>query len=196
MKNIRDYFHPKPNPVAAVIDSQRVINSSAEVATGGNVGLPPLEPRVSTEVLPSENSGGRTFQSHWIKQHGWVSYDEDKGRVHCSICVQAISMQMPLPNTSRDKDAYEAFVVNGFSNWKKALERFASHEKSSFHRASVQMIATATSSSRPSVAQQLNSQQKKEMADARVALTAIFSSLLYLVCLNFVLYSTAVTLLS
>ena len=45
------------------------------------------------EVLPSENSGGRTFQFHWIKQHEWVSYDEDKGRVHCSICVQAISVQ-------------------------------------------------------------------------------------------------------
>lgn len=36
---------------------------------------------MKTEILPSENSVGRTFQSHWIKQHEWISHDEDKGKL-------------------------------------------------------------------------------------------------------------------
>ena len=35
------------------------------------------------------------------------------------------------------KDSYEAFFVNGFSNWKKALDRFSTHERSELHKAAV-----------------------------------------------------------
>lgn len=43
--------------------------------------------------------------------------------------------ELPVPNTSRDKDCYVTFVQNGFSNRKKGLQRFQSNEVSSFHRA-------------------------------------------------------------
>ena len=34
-------------------------------------------------------------------------------------------------------ESYAAFVVNGFSNWKKALDRFSTHERSELHKAAV-----------------------------------------------------------
>ena len=92
-------------------------------------------------------------------------------------------MKMPLPRSSREKDSYEAFILNGFSNWKKALQIFGSHERSELHRASVSMIASATLES--TVIQQFNHHQNKEMMDNRTALSKIFTTLLYLVIPQF-----------
>ena len=47
---------------------------------------------------------------------------EDKECVICAVCTKAVAMQMALPTSSREKDSYAAFVVNGFSNRKKALD--------------------------------------------------------------------------
>ena len=51
----------------------------------------------------------------------------------CNICCSA--RQCGLVNFS--KRFILAFVEEGFSNWKKALQRFAQHEKSEMHRESV-----------------------------------------------------------
>ena len=53
------------------------------------------------------------------------------------VCTKAVAMQMALPTSSREKDSYAAFFVNGFSNWKKALDRFLTHERSELHKATV-----------------------------------------------------------
>ena len=77
---------------------------------------------------------GRKLQVRWKARYNWIEYKQDKD---CTVCTKAVSMQMPLPTTSREKDSYAAFVVNGFSNWKKALDRFSTHERSELHKAAV-----------------------------------------------------------
>ena len=86
---------------------------------------------------------GRKFQVHWKSKYNWIEYrehnddKEDKECVFCAVCTKAVAMQMALPTSSREKDSYAAFVVNGFSNWKKTLDRFSTHERSELHKAAV-----------------------------------------------------------
>ena len=40
----------------------------------------------------------------------------------------------------RQRDTLEAFVYEGFNNWKKALSAFDRHEKSELDRSSLQLI--------------------------------------------------------
>ena len=87
-------------------------------------------------------------------------------------------MKLPLPNTSRDKDSHLAFVTNGFSNWKKALLRFKSHEGSNFHKEACRAVVAAKGG--VNVVSACVKGKAKEMDDARQALLAILSSLLYL----------------
>ena len=84
---------------------------------------------------------------------------------------------MPKPTTARHLDSYRCFVVNGFTNWKKALETFRSHEKSDLHRAS---IAVFTASGKETVSSLLEAGKLKQMKENRIALVAIFTSIRYL----------------
>lgn len=86
---------------------------------------------------------------------------------------------MPLPTGSRDKDSYLSFVKNGFNCWKKGIERLGSHEKSQYHRAAIE---TLRASQATAVSSLLSDQAKKEMIEARSALSKIFSSIRYLGC--------------
>ena len=84
-------------------------------------------------------------------------------------------MQMALPTSSREKDSYAAFVVNGFSNRKKALDRFSTHERSELHKAAV-LALPAVSKGTP-ISSRLNAQRQREINDARHSLSMIFSTL-------------------
>jgi hypothetical protein len=58
--------------------------------------------------------------------------------VYCSICKSASDSKLAFPSSTRsEQDSYKAFVVNGFSWWHKAIERFKKHEKGNVHRAAV-----------------------------------------------------------
>jgi len=149
-------------------------NRSNDVATCSSVSQ--NEDRSSQ----SKTGGGRKFQEHWRTKYNWITYDAERDCVYCGTCKKAVEMKMPLPTQSREKDSYAAFVENGFSNWKKALDRFFSHERSEFHKAAVSMIVSSSGSS--SVASKLSAQQQKDMADSRHALSMIFTSLRFLGC--------------
>jgi len=176
-KTISDYFSAKQNSSAAPVPNVSRDESENNPATSAS------EASKSSKCITSQpKSTGRKFQSSWKENHSWIHHDKQKDLVFCHSCVEAVEMKMPLPTSSREKDSYQTFVVNGFSNWKKAIERFDSHERSEFHKSAVKMVASATSA--VSVDQHLNSQRKQEMADARSALLKIFSTLLYLVCIS------------
>ncbi|KAK3928265.1 Zinc finger MYM-type protein 1 [Frankliniella fusca] len=63
-----------------------------------------------------------------------------------------------------------AFVSNGVSKWKDAVNRFKTHEGSQYHKAAVH--ARLSLKTTP-----LSEEHARQQAEARVALHAIFSSL-------------------
>jgi len=76
-----------------------------------------------------ESSKSRNFQEKLIQLYPWLLYDPVKEKAFCSICKTANENKINLPVFSvTNQNSKKAFVVEGFSSWNKALQRFKSHE--------------------------------------------------------------------
>lgn len=94
----------------------------------------------STSVLKVDTNSGdskkqvelgksRKFQEKWQQLYPWLLYDPVKEKAFCSICKTAHENKINLPVFSvTDQNSKNAFVIDGFSAWNKALQRFKSHE--------------------------------------------------------------------
>jgi len=123
---------------------------------------------------------GRIYQASWKVKFPWIAYEATKNKVFCEVCTTAKNMGAPLPSTTHDQESLKAFVRDGFSSWAKALERFRFHEKSNLHRAAVSIVAATNAG--VNVAASISAGKQKQMADARIALLGILSSIQYLSC--------------
>jgi len=55
--------------------------------------------------------------------------DKDTKYIVPTVCKDAVNNNIVLPiNSITDQNSKDTFTVNGVSNWKKALQRFSSHE--------------------------------------------------------------------
>ena len=71
------------------------------------------------------------------------------------------------------------FSRTGFSNWKKALERFEKHQKSNFHCEAVQLTVVIPSSTR-NVGEMLSKSFTQQRAENRKVLMVILSTIRFL----------------
>ena len=71
----------------------------------------------------------------------------------------------------------KAFSETGFANWKKALEKFKSHDESQFHREATLKWAAC---GRPTIAGQLNAQIAQLQEDRREGLLAQLAGIQFL----------------
>ena len=84
----------------------------------------------------------RSFQPKWKQSYLWIAYNFDKDVVLCSYCAEAEKWNYSGLSTKREP----AFISKGFSNCKKALEKFQMHERSDCHNETKQIkILAATS---------------------------------------------------
>ena len=77
----------------------------------------------------------RSFNPSWYKLYPWLHYDVKNDVVLCEVCVS----QRKKGNLTLSTKKEGAFISTGFSNWKKASEKFRKHQQSSYHRESVSM---------------------------------------------------------
>ncbi|CAN7980597.1 unnamed protein product [Ixodes pacificus] len=130
--------------------------------------------------LPAENyrfprkQGGRSCQRDWFVKFPWLSYESKSDVVFCHECRQRYEEQGNANAGSMEP----AFVKAGFNNWKKAIEKFRSHEKSQFHTDSVSRHLSRQGGI--PVLRLLSQQCSKQQEEARVVLRVIVSSLRYL----------------
>ena len=76
----------------------------------------------------------RAFCASWYKKYPWLHYQEANDSVLCFYCLVAEKRGLGSSVVVRNKSAEDVFVTTGFSNWKKALERFEKHQSSLSHR--------------------------------------------------------------
>ena len=72
-----------------------------------------------------------------------------------------------------------AFAKSGYSDWKKALERFDKHENSASHHEAVDLLVTIPNST-SDVGEMLSSALAEEKAENRKMLSTIISTIRYL----------------
>ena len=92
----------------------------------------------------------------------------------CHIC--AIAKQDNLLDLA--KRANDSFHSKGFKNWKKGIEKFDAHERSSTHRFA--LSNNLQKKKGDSVLVQINCSCLLEQKQAKTALIKIISSLMYL----------------
>ena len=74
----------------------------------------------------------RTFQKHWFSDHKWLSYCQSHN-VFCFYC-RSVNLRAGLTFSKRNN---VSFITKGFSNWKKAKQKFREHELSQTHNEAV-----------------------------------------------------------
>lgn len=126
--------------------------------------------------IPVQTLGNRTlkFQGNWFKKFTWLHFDANVGGVLCHICATANNHQL----LDLAKNTESVFSVQGFTNWKKALQKFETHEKSASHKLAVQNVAFMRKQDAVNV--QINKGLQTDQEKARQALLKLVSSMKYL----------------
>ena len=71
----------------------------------------------------------RKFLPSWYDKHEWLTLCTTKKKVFCVCCRYAQRHGL----LTFSKKGEQAFTLNGFDNYKKAMEKFRAHEKSDMH---------------------------------------------------------------
>ena len=107
------------------------------VSSDASVDLIPEKAHHPMLLFPPHTFGKqrRSFCSSWYLKYPWLHYQEASDSVLCFHCHVAEKQHLLL-TLSKD----DAFTTIGFSNWKKAIERFNKHEKVISHRQAVELV--------------------------------------------------------
>ena len=96
------------------------------------------------------------------------------GFVLCRICQECDEKKLFKFSTKKE----QTFIADGFSNWRKALQKFKVHESSECHREAAAKIAEMQKGT--NVLGQLISQMEHERQTAKSAMIKIITSVRYL----------------
>ena len=140
----------------------------------------PFQPR-SKSILgkTSQTSGAgknfraRTFQVDWYNNYPWITLCTTSNLAFCHYCRKIKQKGLSTLSSKQER----VFTVNGFGNWKKALQRFKEHESSQGHKESMEKHILMR---QPSVTSQLTTELKTSQALHRRLLEKEISSIKYL----------------
>ena len=135
----------------------------------------PVDPTVlsSTKQAIGSKNIYRCFNQQWYRKISWIHVCTTRNRVFCYYCMLAYSKGLLMLNSHYKT----AFFVEGFQNWKKALERFHIHETSDCHKEAMLKLCSAQA---PTIIEQLSSEASKTRAENRRMLMKVLSSLRFL----------------
>ena len=71
----------------------------------------------------------RSFNPKWFDEFNFLHYWEENDSVICHTCAVADKNNLFKIDTKEEK----TFTETGFSNWKKAIEKFVAHARSTTH---------------------------------------------------------------
>jgi len=129
------------------------------------------------DLYPVQRAGKKSkvfrFQSSWYNTFPWLHYETGVRGVLCFYCMKSDHLH-DTHSISRNADT--AFAINGFQNWKKAAEKFKTHQSSHAHLAAVMSHKSA----KAPVTAQLSAHEKQQQVTARNSLLAIFECIRYL----------------
>lgn len=125
-------------------------------------------------VMPDQQLPNKTlrFQEKWFRDYAWLHYSPIVKGVLCFYCMQAFRHQ----SSALAKSMEPVFVCTGFRNWKKALDKFSSHQQSQAHKVAM----TAFLQQRNSVSTQLSTAKEQQQRESRSCLVKIFKSARFL----------------
>ncbi|KAE8633590.1 hypothetical protein XENTR_v10001933 [Xenopus tropicalis] len=158
----------------AVLGSSTEFQGNEHARTAFDVDKPFQPP---AEHVPPQCFGTRRlrFQSAWYTDFPWLHYSPQLKAVLCFTCGKAESMG--LLGSSRRKDS--VFTAVGFSNWKKAREKFGYHQKSKSHEFATWKLMHALQNQKREAA--LEQQRKVRQAIPSICLNKLICAVRFLI---------------
>ena len=96
----------------------------------------PTNPSVLNKFQQQQGKRCRNFSPNWYSTYSWLTLCTTKCKAFCVLCRYCAESNLLCFAKKGD----DAFVSNGFNNWKKALERFSQHSQSDLHKESILKI--------------------------------------------------------
>lgn len=134
----------------------------------------PHQPKMFKFPKRKFGTQNRLFQSTWFDKFPWLHYDEQSDSVICFTCAKQYA-KGNLKTTAK-KDL--SFLTDGFSNWKKAAEKFTDHQTSYCHKASLDIEANLTQNR--NIIEIMSAEATKTMQSSRLCLMKVIESLQYI----------------
>ena len=109
----------------------------------------------------------RCVQPQWFDQYKWLTLCESRQKLFCFICKK----EHIKGTLTFSKNADSAFVLDGFDNWKKALEKLESYQQTKCHKEAVEKHAA---SKRSQVNTQLDTHYRLNQSVRQIGLITFF----------------------
>jgi len=94
--------------------------------------------------MPAEAVHMKTREKKWQKvstdlenKYSWILHSECQNKAFCEMCQATATAGLFKFSTKKD----DAFISDGYANWKNALSKFAKHARSQSHREAVLKMA-------------------------------------------------------
>ena len=117
----------------------------------------------------------RSFQPGLFDKWPWLHYHEGYDSVLCFTCIKANAQK----KLQWSLNAESAFISTGFTNWKKASERFSSHGASKCHKEAVMCMITLPATTL-NIATCLSNEHQREQLENRQCFLKILSNVQFL----------------
>jgi len=112
------------------------------------------------------------FQEKWFRDYPWLHYSPSAKAIFCFHCMQAFKQQ----SSTLAKNMDPAFVSTGFRNWKRAIDKFSTHQLNQAHKVAM----TTYTNQKRSIETQLSTVKEQQQREARSCLVKIMQSIRFL----------------
>lgn len=155
-------------------DPESLVSVSTELCDGSCCSdeTKPFQPTTKA-ALRDLTRNGRKFNPEWFGEYPWLTLCMTKKKVFCLYCRSVTKHGL----LEYSKNSHPAFIVDGFSNWKKAGEKFSNHASSHAHK---EAVLKWSALHKPSVAEHLNTELKRLQHSRRQAFLVQLHALKYL----------------
>ena len=130
--DIRSFFKASTSSSTRSSPPKEIVSSTSsdsDITDEPELLPPPLPKKVCITMEKSHDSGKskRHYSKKWEKDFSWLMYDGDIDGCYYRVCKQSTC------TSDTDSRSGGVWVTKPFQNWKKAIEKMKSHEKSAFH---------------------------------------------------------------
>ena len=152
------------------------IGSSPNDSTKKILLLSPWKP-TETYQFPVDPKRHLKFQLTWLKRYPWLVYSQKFEGAFCKMCVLFFSEHAGKGR----HQPLKSFVLQPFTKWKDALEKFRDHEKSHHHKSatvSAENYLSVAQGTRANIIEQTVSGHTQQVAINRSKLVPIIKTII------------------
>jgi len=127
--------------------------------------------------FPSSGTRKLKFQHSWLRRFNWLAYSQQEDGAYCKFCI----LFAPQAGVGTNNQRSGRLVVEKYNRWKDALEDFAKHQATDYHKHCVidanNLLQMARNEMQP-IDVVLDSRLKQEIDDNRKGIIPVVETVI------------------